>query len=196
MKNTFLTTICIIGFFASMALADSTAITLTNVTKQYTYKYDNVVSAFPELYWNTIPTEENFHITTVYHFNALKSALSNENPGRFGDDYSLRRIEVFVTGGDWMEYPIVYFVTDAEQIIPAGKPGCETSTSNEGCRFFNDQPRAYNIPQLSTPDREDGAVAPEVSVSDEAQIVKFIKERFLDANGMIQDGFIPLTEKK
>lgn len=182
------------AIMASASYADTTCINLRDVTSQYIYKYDHVVSAFPELY-DIIPTEENFDITKVFHFNAIKSPFGSGNPGAQGYDFSLRRIEVFVTGGDWMEYPIVYFVTDAEQVIPRGKPGCQDPKERGDCDLFEDHPRAYNIPQLSTPDREGGEVAPEVDVQNADSLFRFISERFLDENGMIRDGFVPLEKK-
>lgn len=113
-----------------------------------------VVSAFPGIYRN-IPSEENSRIIRV--FRVLDSK---------GEE---TRLEVYYTGGDWMRYGLVYFVTNAGQ-----RRGLV---------------RAYFMADLSTPDREDGAVAPRVDPFDLNQLVAYISSSFMDAEGRVQPVF-------
>lgn len=113
-----------------------------------------VVSAFPAIY-RQIPREENSRIIRV--FRVLDSK---------GEE---TRLEVFYTGGDWMQYGLVYFVTNAGQ-----RRGLV---------------RAFFMADLSTPDREDGAVAPKVDPFDLNQLVGYISSAFMDAEGKVQPVF-------
>ncbi|MDP2864843.1 MAG: hypothetical protein Q8O90_01205, partial [Elusimicrobiota bacterium] len=59
-----------------------------------------VVSAFPSIY-NKIHSEENSRIIKVFRVLDTKGEET--------------RLEVYYTGGDWMRYGLVYFVTNAGQ---------------------------------------------------------------------------------
>lgn len=113
-----------------------------------------VVSAFPAIYRN-IPSEENSRIIRVFRVMDSRGAES--------------RLEVYYTGGDWMQYGLVYFVTSAGQ-----RAGLV---------------RAYFMKDLSTPDREDGAVAPRVDPFDLNKLVGFISADFMDAEGNVKSVF-------
>lgn len=113
-----------------------------------------VVSAFPAIY-RSIPSHENSRIIKV--FRVLDSK---------GEE---TRLEVYYTGGDWMQYGLVYFVTNAGQ-----RRGLV---------------RAYFMADLSTPDREDGAVAPRVDPFNLEKLVGYISSGFMDAEGNVKAVF-------
>ncbi len=113
-----------------------------------------VVSAFPAIY-KKIYSEENSRIIRVFR------VLDNK-----GEE---TRLEVYYTGGDWMQYGFVYFVTNAGQ-----RRGVVS---------------AYFMHDLSTPDREDGAVAPRVDPFDLNKLVGYISNAFMDAEGKVQPVF-------
>lgn len=108
-------------------------------------------TAFPAAFAR-IPAEENILVTRVFRLNA-NGAES--------------KIEVVITGGDWMQYPFIYFVTNAGQGAA----------------------RAYFVPALSTPDAENGEVAPEVDFHDQDALRGFILNRFLDRSGAPQAAY-------
>ena len=126
---------------------------LQDITAQCTQNYE-VVSAYPGIY-KLIHTEENSRILKVFSFTDSKGLA--------------RRVEVYFTGGDWMQYGLTYIATTAGQ--------------------KNGQVSAYFIDDLSTPDREDGAVAPRVNPLDPQQLMGFVAAEFLDANGSVKAGF-------
>ena len=113
-----------------------------------------VVSAFPSIY-KKIYSEENSRIIKVFR------VLDNK-----GEE---TRLEVYYTGGDWMQYGFVYFVTNAGQ-----RRGVVS---------------AYFMHDLSTPDREDGAVAPRVDPFNLEKLVGYISSAFMDAEGKVQPVF-------
>ncbi len=80
-----------------------------------------------------------------------------------------RRLEVLFTGGDWMQYGLTYIATNAGP--------------------DKDHVKAYFVNELSTPDREEGAVAPAVDPFDPAGLVNFIAADFLDADGNVKAAF-------
>ncbi|OGS32451.1 MAG: hypothetical protein A2218_08470 [Elusimicrobia bacterium RIFOXYA2_FULL_53_38] len=128
-------------------------IQLSDITDQCISQYD-VVSAYPALY-NMIPNEENFRVIKVFRFT----------DGKGGE----RRIEVYYTGGDWMQYGLVYFGINAEQ--------------------NKDQANAYFIGDLSTPDREEGSVAPKIDPFNPQQLADFIVADFLETDGSVKAMF-------
>ena len=151
--------------------AHAAILRLTDVTRSWIYRYA-ILSAFPEVY-EYIPVEENADIECVYHFKEANLPQT----------YYQRRIELFYTGGDWMEYGLVYFVTDAEQEIPApGKP----------IHYWSDTPRAYFIPELSTTDFEGGEIPPQIDPFDSEQLRKFMRTKFLTGKGWVQPKYRPL----
>lgn len=113
-----------------------------------------VVSAFPSIY-RSIPSHENSRIIKV--FRVLNSK---------GEE---TRMEVYYTGGDWMQYGLVYFVTNAGQ-----RRGLV---------------RAYFMKDLSTPDLEDGALAPRVDPFNLEKLVDYISSGFMDAEGNVKAVF-------
>ncbi len=158
-------------FLVNAPCARAAILKLTDVTRSWVYRY-GIVSAFPEVYAG-IPVEENADIECVYHF------MEANLPHRFYQ----RRIEMLYTGGDWMEYGLVYFVTDAEQELPA---------RGKSIHYWSDDPRAYFIPELSTPDFENGAVPPQVDPLDPEQLKKFMRAKFLTPKGWVQPKYRPL----
>jgi len=80
-----------------------------------------------------------------------------------------RRIEVFFTGGDWMAFGLTYFITNA---------GPDKTRAS-----------AYFMADLSTPDREDGAVEPRIDPFNDQQLEEFIAADFLDAAGDVNAVF-------
>lgn len=127
-------------------------IQLTDITDKCAVNGE-VVSAFPAAFAR-IPKEENILVTRVYRFTARDGAE--------------RKVEIVITGGDWMQYPLIYIVSNAGASAKAA---------------------AYFVPELSTPDRENGEVAPEVDFHDQAALVQFITGRFLDRNGAPQAAY-------
>lgn len=152
---------------------------LSDVTAQWNYGYENIISAFPGAY-APISVEENYDIEKIFHFY---TAEFRRDSVEFKRDINLRRIEVFYTGGDWMEYGFVYFITDAGQVI------VKDGKTEE---YYNDEPRAYFIAKLSTPDAENGEVKPEVDFRDANQIRQFILNDFLTPIGTVNPAYLPL----
>jgi len=127
-------------------------IQLADITDKCTHG-DQVVSAFPTVY-KMFPSEENSRIIKVFAYKDVK-----------GTEH---RIEVYYTGGDWMQYGLSYVITDA---------GENRSLA-----------RAFFASQLSTTDRENGEVAPKVNPFDAGALVDFLLNDFLDANGKVKIG--------
>ena len=153
---------------ATLALAAPAvlAVQIMDVTTRWTFRYD-VVSAFPQVVAR-IPQEENFRAIKVFQYYQGDGLVpSNE-----------RRVEVFYTGGDWMEFGYVYFVANSP---------------NPRHDITADSAAAYFIKDLSTTDREDGAVAPKVNPLDNAALRNFIETKFLDGSGAVAAGFVPLV---
>jgi hypothetical protein len=121
---------------------------LTDITGRYTTNGE-VASSYPEVYAQ-VPKEENSLIKRVFGFTA--------------GDGSERKIEVMLTGGDWMQYALIYFITNAGP----------------------DKVSAYFIPQLSTPDRENGEVPPAIDPNDLQKLADFIVNGFLNADGSVK----------
>ena len=129
------------------------SVQLQDITEKCT-QAGEVVSAYPAVY-KMIHSEENSRIIKVFRFLNKKGAE--------------RRVEVYFTGGDWMQYGLTYLVINSGQ--------------------NKDQVNAYFITDLSTPDREGGAVAPRVDPFDAHRLSDFIAADFLDANGSVKAAF-------
>ena len=114
-----------------------------------------VISAYPGIY-KLIRSEENSRIIRVFRFADAK-----------GND---RRVEVYFTGGDWMQYGLTYLATNA---------GPDKNRVS-----------AYFIEDLSTPDREEGAIAPRVDPFDTRKLAGFIAAEFLNAAGGVKTSFV------
>ena len=132
--------------------AAASRIQLTDITDKCTHG-DEVVSAYPALY-KLFPSEENSRVIKVFRFADSKGAE--------------RRIEVYFTGGDWMQYGLTYLITNSGE------------NKNQASAFF--------VSELSTPDREDGAVAPVVNPFDAGKLSEFIVGDFLDVKGNVKIG--------
>lgn len=126
---------------------------LTDVTEKWTCQGE-VISAYPKIY-KLFNSEENSRILKVFHFTDPKG--------------SERRVEVYFTGGDWMQYGLTYFATTAGP--------------------SKDQANVYPISDLSTPDPEDGTIAPKIDPFDSKKLAEFIVNDFLDADGNVKPGF-------
>ncbi|MCX5784133.1 MAG: hypothetical protein NTX59_00435 [Elusimicrobia bacterium] len=137
----------------SAARAAAGNIQLTDITEKCTYQGE-VVSSYPGIY-KMIHTEENSRIIKVFRFMDPKGIE--------------RRIEVYFTGGDWMQFGLTYFVTNAGQ--------------------NKDQANAYFMTDLSTPDREEGAIAPRINPFDSQKLAEFIAADFLDTYGNVRPVF-------
>jgi len=137
---------------ASFAAAPA-GVRLTDITDKCS-KDGEVLSSYPEVYAK-VPKDENMLVLKVFRFTARDGAE--------------RRIEVLLTGGDWMQYALIYVITNA---------GPDKNTAN-----------AYFMPRLSTPDKEEGAVAPEVDPHDAQKLVSFLTGEFLDLRGNVKPGF-------
>ncbi len=135
-----------------IARATASKIQLTDITDKCTHG-DEVVSAFPSVY-KMFPSEENSRIIKVFTYADAKNTQ--------------HRIEVYYTGGDWMQYGMTYLITDAGE--------------------NRSQARAFFVSQLSTSDRENGEAAPAVNPFDNAQLSDFIVNGFLDAGGKVKPG--------
>ncbi len=135
-----------------IARVSASQIQLTDITDKCTHN-DEVASAFPTVY-KMFPTEENSRIIKVFAYADAKGIQ--------------HRIEVYYTGGDWMQYGLTYLITDA---------GENRSLA-----------RAFFAGQLSTPDRENGEVAPAVNPFDNGQLSYFLVNSFLDASGKVKPG--------
>ena len=147
----------LVGCVSTITAYSATDINIKEVTKNWTYK-GLAISAFPGAD-KKIPHEENYDIRDVFHYYA--PGMSN-----------LARIEVICTGGDWMKYGMVYFVTDAPS---AANP-------------YGD-PKAYFIESLSTADKENGSKAPKFNPLNKQELESYILNHFLDAGGRIKPGF-------
>lgn len=134
----------------------STAVSLVDITKVCT-SGDEVISAYPKVY-TLFNSEENSRIIRVFRFTHR--------------DGSERRIEVYYTGGDWMQYGLTYIVTNA---------GVDKNLVS-----------AYFVKELSTPDREEGSLPPWIDPFDQdpnspKKLVEFIASDFLGANGNVRE---------
>ena len=138
-------------------------IKLWNVTKDWTFQW-TAISAFPWAY-DKIPVEENNDVYWIFHYYESGKEIV----------FKKRRVEFYYTGGDWMQYGNTYFVTNAE-----------------GPNAYSDNPRAYLISDLSTPDKENGAVAPKVDPFDTPKLEDYILNSFLDEDGKVRPEFQPL----
>lgn len=143
-------------------------VVLTDVTAQWTYHWE-VISAFPRFY-DLIPKEENANVIRVFKVTKTPEATPPFE----------RRLEVFYTGGDWMEYGYTYFVTDARN-RQRGIPG--------------EYGGAYFIADMSTTDREEGAEPPKVDPLNQATLECFIRTRFFDDTGEVRADFTPIPPR-
>lgn len=164
MNRSLIVKLSLLISFCTM-VSQAMAVELTDVTKAWTFRY-NVVSAFPNMY-KQIPQEENADIIRVLHYSV--PAVSPEA----GE----RRIEVFYTGGDWMQYGLTYLVSNAENPLH---------------KIYADKAAAYFIPKLSTTDRENGSVPPEVNPMDLNALLSYVVKEFLDSSGKVRDEFAPV----
>ena len=112
-----------------------------------------VISAFPGIY-KLINSHENSRVIRVFSFRDASGAE--------------RRVEVYYTGGDWMQYGFTFVATDAGN---------------------DNKVRAYLVGDLSTSDKEDGAIAPRVNPFDNASLAAYISSEFLDASGNVKAVF-------
>jgi hypothetical protein len=135
---------------AGAALA---SVKLSDITERYT-KDGEVEGSYPAVYAQ-VHKEENWLIKKVFGFTA--------------PDGSERRIEVMLTGGDWMPYGLIYLITNAGQ--------------------DKDKASAYFMPQLSTPDHENGEVPPAVDPGNLQQLTSFIVSEFLNPDGSLKPGY-------
>ncbi len=124
-----------------------------DVTEKWT-RDGEVVSAFPKVY-KLFQSYENARIIKVF---TLIDAAGSE-----------RRLEVYYTGGDWMQYGVTYIVTNA------GKS--------------KDRVSVYPVSELSTPDTEDGETAPAVDPFDGIALSAFITGSFLDEDCGVRASF-------
>jgi len=134
----------------SMARA---GVQLQDITDKCTQDGD-VVSAFPRVY-TMLQKEENSRVIKVFGFTDSKGIE--------------RRVEIFFTGGDWMQYGLTFVATNA---------GLEKN-----------QVKAYFVNDLSTPDHEDGAVAPKVDPFNAAKLAEFLATEFLGADGSVKAAY-------
>ena len=153
----------------AIAISNSRAdtIDLNDVTTRWTFRYD-VVTAFPKTV-EKIPQEENFRAIKVFQYYQGTEITPNHEC----------RIEVFYTGGDWMEFGYVYFVANSP---------------NRRHSITPDSSAAYFIKELSTTDREEGAVQPAVNPFDDEALRDFIQTNFLDSDGSVASGFVPIHD--
>ena len=128
-------------------------IQLIDITDKSIQNYE-VVSAYPVVY-KMFSSRENSRIIKVFSFADTKGIE--------------RRIEVYYTGDDWMQYGFTYIVTNA---------GAD-----------KDQARAYQVADLSTPDSENGVGEPKVNPFDAQKLTEFISTAFLDAAGNVKASF-------
>lgn len=128
-------------------------VALQDITASCTRNGD-VVSAYPGVY-KLVHNEENYRVIKVFRFTDASGAE--------------RRVEVYYTGGDWMQYGFTYVATNAG--APVG------------------QVKIYPVAALSTPDREEGAVPPQVDPFDNAALESFLSSSFLDAGGAVRGSF-------
>ena len=141
----------------SMSRVESRRIQLIDITEKCTYQGE-VVSAYPGIY-KMFQSEENSRIIKVFGFMDSKGIE--------------RRVEVYFTGGDWMQYGLIYLITNAGL--------------NKG------QANAYFVSALSTTDRENGAVPPMVNPFDSEKLPDFIGADFLDAEGNVKTEFTSIA---
>lgn len=126
---------------------------LLDVTEKWT-RDGEVVSAFPQVY-KLFQSYENARIIKVF---SLVDALGGE-----------RRLEVYYSGGDWMQYGVTYIITNAGR--------------------YKDRVSVYPVSDLSTPDTEDGEVAPKIDPFDDIALTAFITGAFLDENCGVKPSF-------
>lgn len=141
----------------SAPAAAQAPVELADVTEKWTSE-DEVISAFPHVY-KLIHSEENSRILKVFSFTDAKGVE--------------RRLEVYYTGGDWMQYGLTYIATTA------GQTGGRVAI--------------YAINDLSTPDKEEGEVAPKIDPFDTKALSDFIAGDFLDADGGVKPSFKSLA---
>jgi hypothetical protein len=142
------------------------AIDLIDISDNWRFR-ENLISAFPKTY-DLIPKEENANIIRIFrYFQGDASNPLNE-----------RRVEVFYTGGDWMEFGYTYLVANS----PNGANG-----------VYADSAGAYFIPDLSTTDREEGSTPPAIDPLDPEALKCFIRDQFLNELGDVKGEFKPLA---
>jgi hypothetical protein len=163
--------LCIWTILLIVPCANAAAPNLADVSESWIYGYD-IVSAFPWVY-NTIPTEENADIDFIYHFQE----------GGYVHPFYQRRVEIFYTGGDWMQYGLVYFITDAQQ---------EITVKGKVIHYWPDGPRAYFIPEMSTTDFEGGEIPPRIDPFNAAQRITYLRYTFLNNKGWVHPRYKPL----
>jgi len=167
------------------------SVKLEDVTKRFTYRYYNVLSAFPKIYKH-IPKEENTERVHIAQFQGKDRKQKTDS-----SDYYKRRIELFFSGGDWMNHVRVFLVTDAAQVMEKdGKPLLYSDgrmrTRSAGSA------RAYYVLDLSTSDYENGKTPPKVDLwkGDEGfsakRTMEYYRTTFLDKNGWVKPQFVPL----
>jgi len=145
---------------AAMPERAARGISIVDITAKCT-ENGTVVSAFPGIY-KKFASEENSRIIRVF-------LIADPQRGE-------RRLEVYFTGGDWMEYGLTYFVTNAGEA--------------------QDQIKVYPVSDLSTPDAENGAVAPKVDPFDVPKLKAFVLKTFMDAGGNVRPGFSSIAATK
>ena len=155
----------IAGLYLFSSINCAFALDLRDVSKDWTFR-SQIVSAFPSAY-SVIPKEENANVIRVIHYFQ----------GDQNDIFNERRIEIFYTGGDWMEFGMTYFIANSP---------------NPKFRVYPDESAAYFIGNLSTPDLEEGSIPPLFDPLDPAALQQYILEKFLDANGNVREEFEPL----
>lgn len=126
---------------------------LLDVTEKW-IRDGEVVSAYPYVY-KLFPSHENSRIIKVF---SLIDAMGSE-----------RRLEIYYTGGDWMQYGLTYIVTNAGR--------------------SKDRVSVYPIKDLSTPDTEDGETAPRIDPFDDIALSAFITGAFLDEDCGVKPSF-------
>ena len=158
----------VLGILAASCFGSgaSLAVQVEDVTTRWTFRGE-VISAFPGTIAK-IPREENWRVMKVYSY--IQGDSTNT--------LSERRVEVFYTGGDWMEYGIVYFI--------ANSPNSQVGVTP-------DESAAYRMADLSTPDLEDGAVAPTVNPLNDEALALYISTKFLDSAGGVTPRFKPIS---
>lgn len=156
-----------------------------DVTEQFTYNF-TPISAFPDAY-NIEDYKENSDIFKIFHFTAKSSTSGlHEVTGR---------IEAFYTGDDW-GYPYVYFITDAPQEFPRNDPICEGKVIRENptCNLW--ETRTYLITEFSTTAESEGEAQPKFDYQNENLVIKYIKEKFLVKDGLVNTEFRPILKAK
>ena len=129
-------------------------IQLKDITEKCTINGDEVVPAFPKQVYRPIVNHENHRILRVYSYVYPK-------------DGGERRIEVWYAGGDWMQFGLVYLVTNAGP--------------DKGLI------RTYLVKELSTQDPEEGSLAPGIDPFDFPKLESFISADFLAPDGRVKE---------